>query len=281
MVERGAVCAYFGRGRPGIRGRGYGGRVLMPRFWLVLLLVLAACADGAEDPSRASVDPVDPVTEPASAGTAPSGSSSEVPEGADSESQPVVPEAGDGATAEGGSEPEPRDEAAELAARYAGDPRLERFDPLDLRVIDAERQMVAAERALARRIAAGEFEGQVRHVEQEVLEDWDYDDGLKGMPEAIRALDGTEVMMLGFIYPVDETLRMTEWMLVPSLWACCYGTPPDVHGAVRVVMPQGQTLDHSFDPVQVIGTLRVSETRLKGYCMDVFQLEPKTIERMQ
>jgi hypothetical protein len=47
--------------------------------------------------------------------------------------------------------------------------------------------------------------------------------------------------MTGFMLPIDEVENIKEFLLVQSLWSCCYGQPPDINGIVRVVMPKGKT----------------------------------------
>jgi hypothetical protein len=109
------------------------------------------------------------------------------------------------------------------------------------------------------------------------LSDWDYTNGLVGMPEDVQALAGTTVTFVGFMLPIDEVTSMTQFLLVQSLWSCCYGTPPDLHEIVRCVLPAGQTTDYTFEPVLLTGTLTVGPTVEDGYVVDVFQLQVSTI----
>ena len=138
--------------------------------------------------------------------------------------------------------------------------------------------MLAAERRLRELLDAGKIEGVDKILTFEEIESWPYEDGLLGMPPKVKALDGTEVLMTGFMLPIDEVENIKEFLLVQSLWSCCYGQPPDINGIVRVVMQGDARLDYQFDPIKVIGTFRVEATYEDGYCVDIFQLDASSVE---
>jgi hypothetical protein len=87
--------------------------------------------------------------------------------------------------------------------------------------------------------------------------------------------------MMGFMLPIDEVQNIKEFLLVQSLWACCYGQPPDINGIVRVLMPKGKTTDYFFDPLKIVGTFKVEATVLDGYCVDIFQLHAESLEAIR
>lgn len=153
--------------------------------------------------------------------------------------------------------------------------------PEDIRAARSARDMLSTERRLLKRIKAGEIKGIDRLLRFDEIEDWAYQDGLKGCPEAVRKLDGTKVAMIGFMLPIEEIEHIKEFLLVQSLWACCYGTPPDINGLIRVVMKGERRTDYQFDPILVIGTLRVRETREDGYCIDIYQLECESVSTVK
>ena len=101
------------------------------------------------------------------------------------------------------------------------------------------------------------------------------------MPKKVRDLHGKKVLMSGFMLPIDEVRNIKEFLLVQSLWSCCYGQPPDINGIVRVVMPKGRTTDYFFDPLKVIGTFKVESTSIDGYCVDIYQLEVESLEALK
>lgn len=151
-------------------------------------------------------------------------------------------------------------------------------DPADIAAMRSAEAMLAAERRLAEELKAGKITGLDQILPFDELTSWPYEDGLKGMPKRIKDLNGKKVLMTGFMLPIDEVQNIKEFLLVQSLWSCCYGQPPDIHGIVRVVMPKEKRTDYFFDPLKVIGTFKVEATMLDGYCVDIFQLHVETLE---
>lgn len=151
-------------------------------------------------------------------------------------------------------------------------------DPADIAAMRSADAMIAAERKLAEQLKAGKITGLDQILPFDELTSWPYEDGLKGMPKRIRDLSGKKVLMTGFMLPIDEVQNIKEFLLVQSLWSCCYGQPPDINGIVRVVMPKGKHTDYFFDPLKVIGTFKVEATMLDGYCVDIYQLHVESLE---
>lgn len=148
-------------------------------------------------------------------------------------------------------------------------------DPADLAAARGADAMLAAERKVAAMVADGKLPARPLSFAQ--LSNWNYTNGLVGMPQDVQALAGTTVTFVGFMLPIDEVTGMTQFLLVESLWSCCYGTPPDLHQIVRCVLPAGQTTDYTFEPLLLTGTLTVGPTVEDGYVVDVFQLQVSTI----
>jgi hypothetical protein len=151
-------------------------------------------------------------------------------------------------------------------------------DPADIAAMRSAEAMLAAERRLAEELKAGKITGLDQILPFDELTSWPYEDGLKGMPKRVKDLSGKKVLMTGFMLPIDEVQNIKEFLLVQSLWSCCYGQPPDIHGIVRVVMPKGKKTDYFFDPLKIIGTFKVEATVLDGYCVDIFQLHVESLE---
>jgi hypothetical protein len=151
-------------------------------------------------------------------------------------------------------------------------------DPADLRAMQGAQAMLAAEQRLRDMVRAGKIAGIDRILSFEEISSWPYEDGIKGMPEQLESLNGRNVLMTGFMLPIDEVENIKEFLLVQSLWSCCYGQPPDINGIVRVVMKGNARLDYQFDPLKVVGTFRIGATFEDGYCVDIYQLEADSVE---
>ena len=151
-------------------------------------------------------------------------------------------------------------------------------DPEDLRAMQGAQAMLEAERKLRDLIKSGKIAGIDRILTFEEIESWPYEDALLGMPKQVKKLDGKNVLMTGFMLPIDEVEDIKEFLLVQSLWSCCYGQPPDINGIVRVVMKGDARIDYQFDPIKVTGTFKVEATFEDGYCVDIFQLVADSVE---
>ena len=154
-------------------------------------------------------------------------------------------------------------------------------DPADIAAMKSAEDMLRAEKRLQQEIKAGKITGLDKILPFDELTSWPYEDGLKGMPKRVKKLSGKKVLMTGFMLPIDEVQNIKEFLLVESLWSCCYGQPPDIHGIVRVVMPKKKTTDYFFDPLKLIGTFKVEATMMDGYCVDIFQLHCETLEALK
>ncbi|MEE9125523.1 MAG: DUF3299 domain-containing protein, partial [Planctomycetota bacterium] len=180
---------------------------------------------------------------------------------------------GSGSTG-GGPTKEPQTEAEEEAAAMGGGG----MDLEDLRAQRGAEAMLAAEKRLAELLKAGKIKGIDRILPFEEISSWPYQDGLQGMPKRIHKLNGKHVLMTGFMLPIDEVENIKEFLLVQSLWGCCYGSPPDINGVVRVVMKGDKRLEYEFEPIKIVGTFKVGPTIEDGFCVDIFQMDADSVE---
>jgi len=150
--------------------------------------------------------------------------------------------------------------------------------PDDIRAMRGAKAMLQAEARLKTLIKDGKIKGIDRVLTFEEISSWPYEDGVKGMPEPVKKLDGQKVMMTGFMLPIDEVENIKQFLLVQSLWSCCYGQPPDINGLVRVVMQGGQKVQYQYDPIKVIGTFVVKPNYDDDYCVDIYTLKADSVE---
>jgi hypothetical protein len=194
--------------------------------------------------------------------------------------EPKPGESGKGqpAPVEQEQKPQPKGDEPRIDRPEEDDPMPRGASPEDIRAMRGAEAMLVAERKLAEMLKAGKITGLDKILPFDELTAWTYQDGLKGMPQSIKELAGKKVLMTGFMLPIDEVRNIKEFLLVQSLWSCCYGQPPDIHGLVRVVMPKGKTTDYFFDPLKIVGTFKVEATYMEGYCVDIYQLQLESLE---
>ncbi|MCY1281030.1 hypothetical protein D9M68_326590 [compost metagenome] len=89
----------------------------------------------------------------------------------------------------------------------------------------------------------------------------------------VKALDGAQVKLPGYIVPLDVTEegRVTEFLLVPYFGACIHVPPPPSNQIVHVTSELGVQMDALYQPFWIEGPLKVeassSELAEAGYRM--------------
>jgi hypothetical protein len=92
------------------------------------------------------------------------------------------------------------------------------------------------------------------------------------LPPAIQALDGQKAGVAGFILTLGESEDMREFVLLESLWGCCFGGVPDVNQTIVVRLPAERAFDYTAAPVLVTGTLEVGEERQGEFVASLYRL---------
>lgn len=92
------------------------------------------------------------------------------------------------------------------------------------------------------------------------------------VPAEIRALHGQKAGIAGFVLTTGESEGMREFILLESLWGCCFGGVPDVNQTIVVRLPAGRELDYTAAPVLVTGTLEVGEERQGEFVASLYRL---------
>ncbi|MGH7178876.1 MAG: DUF3299 domain-containing protein, partial [Tepidisphaeraceae bacterium] len=77
--------------------------------------------------------------------------------------------------------------------------------------------------------------GEVLELEIRDLGNFEYDADHGGnIPQDVQRLSGATVRLRGYMIPMDQADAITEFALVPSLFACCFGQPPQVQHTIVV-----------------------------------------------
>ena len=121
-------------------------------------------------------------------------------------------------------------------------------------------------------------QGKVVNLSFDLLKSWTYIEKQRTpIPDKIQKLDGQTVEMVGYMMPLSEVKNVTQFVLVPFLWGCCYGRPPAVNHIMIVNMPKGQTVNFFDDKVRVRGTFHAGETRQDGYLISLYTITAQSI----
>jgi hypothetical protein len=121
--------------------------------------------------------------------------------------------------------------------------------------------------------------GEVAEMSIKQLGNFDYDAEHGGnIPDDIKKMNGATIKLRGFMIPMDQAERITQFALVPSLFACCFGQPPQIQHTIVVNCPKGKAVPYFPDELSVEGKLQVEEQKEDGFVVSVFELEATSVK---
>jgi hypothetical protein len=120
--------------------------------------------------------------------------------------------------------------------------------------------------------------GEVQELTIKELGNFEYNPDVgANIPDDVKRLSGSKIRLTGYMIPLDQAGHVTQFALVPSLFSCCFGQPPQIQHTIVCTCPKGSAV--SYDPGQIVveGVLKVEEKRDDGYVTSIFQVEPKSV----
>jgi hypothetical protein len=121
--------------------------------------------------------------------------------------------------------------------------------------------------------------GQVLEMSIKELGNFEYDQEKGGsVPDDVKRLSGSMIRLRGFMIPMDQAENITQFALVPSLFACCFGQPPQVQHTVVVNCPKGKAVSYCPDEIVVEGKLNVQEKKDDGYVVSIFEVTVTSVK---
>ena len=111
------------------------------------------------------------------------------------------------------------------------------------------------------------------------LGNFEYDQEKGGnIPKDVEALSGTAVKLTGFMIPLDQADKIRQFVLVPDLFACCFGQPPQVQHSIIVSCPEGKAVSYFPDEIHVEGKLTVQEKKDDGFIVSIFEINCTSVK---
>lgn len=95
------------------------------------------------------------------------------------------------------------------------------------------------------------------------------------IPAKIKALNGEEVIVVGFMVPIEITRegKVKSFALTVNQTFCCFGVPPAMNEWVMVEMEEGKTAPYTMDiPVAAYGKFAVGEEIEDGYVLSIYRM---------
>lgn len=143
----------------------------------------------------------------------------------------------------------------------------------------ADKAAAAAAKTPARVPHAPPKPGQVVEIAIKDLGNFEYDSEHGGnVPADVTALTGGKFRLRGYMIPMNQAEKITQFALVPDLFACCFGQPPQLQHTIVVNCPPDRGVDYFADEIVVQGTLKVEEKKDEGFIISLFELDADSVK---
>jgi hypothetical protein len=121
--------------------------------------------------------------------------------------------------------------------------------------------------------------GEVQEMAIKDLGNFEYNQESGGnIPGDVKAMSGSSIRLRGFMIPMDQAENITQFALVPSLFSCCFGQPPQIQHTIVADCPKGKAVGYCPDEIMVEGTLKVEEKKDDGYIVSIFSVEVTSVK---
>ena len=105
------------------------------------------------------------------------------------------------------------------------------------------------------------------------LGNFQYDQEKGGnIPKDVQALSGSAIRLAGYMIPLDQADKIKQFVLVPDLFACCFGQPPQVQHSIIVTCPEGKAVSYFPEQIVIEGKLNVQEKKDDGFIVSIFEV---------
>lgn len=114
----------------------------------------------------------------------------------------------------------------------------------------------------------------------EVLGGFEYEEGMV-LPNNVRELDGKKIGIAGYMMTLEEVEDIHEFLLVESLWSCCFGTPPEVHQVLVVNVPDERGVEFTTAPILILGEIDVGEEVEDGFVTSLYRVKTDKVKEVE
>jgi len=78
--------------------------------------------------------------------------------------------------------------------------------------------------------------------------------------------------------PLDQADKIKQFVLVPDLFSCCFGQPPQVQHSIIVGCPEGKAVSYYPEQITVEGKLKVEEKKDDGFIVSIFEISCTSVK---
>ncbi len=121
--------------------------------------------------------------------------------------------------------------------------------------------------------------GEVLEMSIKELGNFEFDaENGSPIPDDVKRLSGSDIRLRGYMIPMDQAENISQFALVPSLFACCYGQPPQIQHTIVVNCPKGKAVSYYPDEIIVQGKLNVEEKKDDGFIVSLFEVGAESVK---
>lgn len=107
----------------------------------------------------------------------------------------------------------------------------------------------------------------------DLLGKWKFEEGKTPIPEKVKKLHGHRVEIAGLMLSLNQVQAINRFVLVQSLWSCCFGQVPAPNHVIIVSLPADKIVTPCQDPILVTGVFKIEETRDGKTLSSIYTLE--------
>ncbi len=97
------------------------------------------------------------------------------------------------------------------------------------------------------------------------------------VPDELKALNGKEIEVVGFMVPFDRIENITQFILLQAPFMGCLHVPPPQANETLMITTERPLKTYTYDPIRITGTLSIDEVYVDGYLISVYTIEAANI----
>jgi hypothetical protein len=158
--------------------------------------------------------------------------------------------------------------AAAPSAAGAGVPAAE-SGPLEIRLLVPEREFSRVDSGKSLRVSYDDLD-LLKVLNMEPVPA----DCEKHFPDWLKALDGVQVRIRGFMIPPPRETDLPGFTLARDNQICCFGRDPKVYDVIPVFLKEGTTTDYIPNrPFDVVGKFFIRPDVYRGELQNLYEIE--------
>ena len=99
------------------------------------------------------------------------------------------------------------------------------------------------------------------------------------LPDEVMRWKDREVVVTGFMNPMNQTRDIGQFLLVKDRASCCFGKLPQMNHFIDMTLREGEVIHYTKEPVPIKGTLQIGEVWEEDWLVAVYRMEDGEVVR--